>query len=305
MALSFLGLMYMLRPVLLLLFPFLLWAIWKERKQFKQHFKTAGICTIAILLFAIIWEFRKAQYTHEWLNPHPIYSAQNHTQFRPNHAALSQLFRVWETRPEVFHSYMGACWSGDSTAFEISKLSVYCAERNIPITPEKLQHILLVYSVISSAIQGSKNPDAYQKETTAELEFDKSIQALNSQIRSENRFQTWIQTPLQGIREQLPKSHLNLELFQGKLRGNLVIETLRYFSLALVLLSFFAGLISIFVSDWNIRFMGFGIFLYLYYLFFVQVMNEDRYVLPAFVCSFVLSALVCSKFYTRYFRKTA
>ena len=55
----------------------------------------------------ILWNVRTTFILGEWPGIHPIYSTTNNTLYRPPHKAMTDLFRVWEYRGDVFHENMG------------------------------------------------------------------------------------------------------------------------------------------------------------------------------------------------------
>jgi membrane-bound acyltransferase YfiQ involved in biofilm formation len=58
------------------------------------------------------------------------------------------------------------------------------------------------------------------------------------------------------------------------------MEGLRYLCVAVLLLLFVSGVLSLLSRRTELRWIAAGIVLYCFYLFFVQRMNEDRYLAP-------------------------
>jgi len=277
-------LMALFRPVLVVLFlPLLFYKLWKDKPRiqlmnvFRREFVTVNILLIALISTTFFWEVRKTMITGEVLNPHPIYHETNETVFRPPHAALTELFKTWETRPEVFHDFVGRTWQQDPIHISRNEVKAYCIERNVPVEPEILYLSLVAYGNLTPDLEG---------------EFCNALEELTNEIKANNRYLYWIKTPLTGIREQVFKSQLNLIIFQETYRGNWFIETLRYLCMAVILLSYLAILIVPFTwKSAEIRLASLGCWVYGFLLFWVQRMNEDRYMLPLVAIGFVLLAV--------------
>ena len=233
---------------------------------------------IALISTRFFCEVRKTIITGEVLNPHPIYHETNETVFRPPHAALTELFRIWETRPEVFHDFVGRTWKTEPIQVSLTEIEQYCAERNVPIPPKTLYLTLIAYGSLTPNTEGA---------------FCAAIEELATETKANNRFLYWIKTPLTGIREQALKSQLNLTIFQENYRGNWLIEALRYVCLAVILLSYLAILATPFTrSSREIRLVALGCWVYGFLLFWVQRMNEDRYMLPLMAIGFLLLVIL-------------
>lgn len=280
-ALLLLTCIWFLRPVLILLFPIVI-------PVFIRHFSN-GVSLrnwrnsiIFLLCFTAVfsWEYRKAHYIGRWGELHPIYHASNNSLFRPAHASLSNLFRVWETKPEVFHSIAGACWSGDSSVFNESYLNSYLAERSAPLSSKELQKILSEYSAVLHEIQQLAANRQLRGETTREIIFRERTDSLTIALRKNHFVRYHFLTPIQSAKDQFTKSQLNLEIFQVYGRGNLFIELLRIFCVMLINFLLLGSILVLFGKDLQLRLISLGVLLYCFYLFYVQRLNEDRYIIP-------------------------
>lgn len=276
------------RPLLLLLFlPFFIQLILKRTGKSALNWKQISLLSLAFLsIFG--WELRKHHYIGEWFNPHPIYHASNESQYRPLHEKFSNLFRVWESRPEQFHTLMGSAWSNEP----IQKKSIidYCQQRNVPLSASTLFTLLKHYQKINIAVQNVFKIEKTRRETAEEIHLGNQIQQLTIQLEAGHPYEYWIVTPFNGMREQVVKSHLNLAVFQDKYRGTFWVESLRIVSLFMVLFIYTSLFISLFKRNkW--QFFAIGGLIYFNYLFWVQRMNEDRYLQPLLCFSYVLAAL--------------
>lgn len=272
---------WFLRPVLLLLAPVFIVFLWKKRAELisVDNWKNPLIVTLSLLAIAG-WETRKAGYMGEWGNPHPIYHVTNQSLFRPAHASLSNVFRVWETRPEVIHSIAGACWTGDSTARSIVALQLYVGERSIPLSASELHRLLTEYHAANQIVLQKIADGTLTGETSEEKQIRVQFDRLAERLAQENRLQYHVRTPLISMKEQFKKSQLNLELFQLHYRGNLIVEALRWFCVILLNLLFLGTFLLLFGKNIDLRWLALGVLLYCFYLFYVQRANEDRYMIP-------------------------
>lgn len=289
----FLIILALFRPLLLLVFlPFLIYLLFKRTGKSALNWKQIILLTLAILSL-IGWEVRKHQFTGEWFNPHPIYHVTNESQYRPLHEKFSNLFRVWESRPETFHDIMGNAWSIEP----IQKKTIidYCKQRKVPLNNETLFDLLSQYQKVNNAVQLVFKREKIDSETSAEVQLGKKVSQLTKQLKKTHPVTYWISTPLNGMREQVAKSHLNLAVFQENYRGTVWVESIRIVSVLMVLFIYFSLFSSLFKRNyWQLFALG-GL-LYFIYLFWVQRMNEDRYLQPLICFSYVLAALTVHQF---------
>lgn len=288
------------RPVLILLFlPAFLFLLLSKTNKNRLNWRQISLLGFS-LIACLSWEIRKHHYTQEWLNPHPIYHASNESQFRPLHAAFSDLFRIWETRPEVFHTLMGKAWSSDTIAYKT--VLEYSQARSIPISARHLHQLLKQYQTINIELKKQFEQHEFKVETSSEKQLGKQIIHLTTQIKAANPWTNWIKTPFLGMKEQLFKSHLNLGIFQETYRGTFLVESLRYACLAFVLLLYLSLIFGLFIKG-ILRFLAIGGLIYLTYLFWFQRMNEDRYLQPVLCFAFIIGIGSLKRLHTYYQQK--
>lgn len=278
--------LWLLRPVLILLvlFPMLI-----HLKKNWLSFRKAqiGLTAVFCLLAVFSWEYRKAGYSGKWGELHPIYHANNASLYRPPHEAMSDLFRIWETRPEVFHAITHSCWGEDSTKRSVTFLESYIQERKVPMSASELRELLAAYAAVNRPVIRSVESGNTPIQTAEEHRFIHRIYQLENRLRKSNKRQYHLTTPFISMKEMLTKSQLNLELFQVRFRGNLPIELLRYWCVVLINLLIAGTILLLFRRKTELRWVAFGVILYGFYLFYVQRLNEDRYLIPALGILFV------------------
>ena len=297
---------WMLRPLLILLFPIVIYRLIAERNVLFSRTSWWNPAIILLMLIAVFsWENRKAAYLGSWGNLHPIYHASNKSPYRPVHAALTDVFRIWETKPEALHAITGSCWSGDSSHRSLNYLRSYVKERSIPLKPELLYSLLNDYTACNQELILLFSKNTLNGETENEIRLRQRFSQLADSLESAQPLRYHILTPLQGAHEQLTKSQLNLELFQLHYRGIWWTELLRLACLLLIVSSLIFTFAAFFLSEKLLKWLATGALLYVFYLFYVQRLNEDRYLIPllplVFITGMTALTLLIKKIRARYF----
>jgi hypothetical protein len=299
-------LLYFLRPVLLLLFlPLFLFSIrnYFREKHYKSLLSLDNIALKSMVFLTLgtvfFWEMRKFHYTDS-LSPHPIYNAKNESVFREPHEKLTELFKIWEVQPEVFHAILGRNWT--LSLSDKNELNRYIEAKLAPVKVETLQLLLVKFTRLKSEDYSRFDP---LSRAIIEHRFGIEIENTRKHTISENRFQYWIKTPLLSAKENLFKSHLNLTVFQETYRGNILMELLRTAILALILLGFLSLLLVPFIIR-NKMLSGICVGSLIYFLFLIgyQRMNEDRYFLPLVVTGLICTAILTFRISEHFKKRT-
>lgn len=287
-------LLYFLRPVLLLFFfPLFLFKIrnYLKEKHYKGLLSLENIALKSVVFISLgtifFWEMRKFHYT-DTFSPHPIYHAKNESIFREPHEKLTELFKIWEVQPEVFHAILGREWS--LSLSDKNELKRYIEAKEVPVKVETLQLLLVKFTRLKSEDYSRFDPRA---RPIIEHRFGVEVENTQKQVISENRLHYWMKTPLLSAKENLFKSHLNLTIFQETYRGNVLMELWRISILALILLGFLSlVLVPFIIRDKILSKICLGSLLYFLFLIEYQRMNEDRYFLPLIVTGFICTAIL-------------
>jgi len=291
---SALFLLYLFRPVLLLCFlPLFIYKLNEYRKKNEKKGSTLGskLVLFSLIGFTLFWEVRKFNYTSTF-SPHPIYHLENKSIFRPAHASLTELFKIWEYQPEHFHALAGTPLKDDS----LSRAFVfdYYNQKKPPISKDQFFKILLTYSQVNLQPVVSK---------TEQLKFQLKLDEYTKVLYSENKQRYWIETPYLSASENLKKTHLNLGIFQEKYRGNIIIELIRYGTLGLLLLGYLSMIFILFTGiKTEIKRLASGAWVYFIFLIEYQRMNEDRYFLPMIVLGYLCLSILTFHF-SEYFSR--
>jgi hypothetical protein len=256
------SLLILVRPQMILLpFLFIVYQLLKRER------KLAIFIAIGLIPFAL-WQLRTFSISKEIPGIHPIYSSQNNTLFRPSHEAMTNLFRIWESDGEQFHSAIAAIKNNKLDG----ALSAVPIEFHAEVKP-----LLAEYE----RVLNSKDAFKSREYLAAEKKLIKHTNAVINSLKKENKFLTHIKTPLESARYLLSKSQMNLYIFQDPLRGNPFIELLRILSVILINLGFLAAFMLFFRFKFD-ELMVLSAFtcLTFFYLIYIQRLNEERYLTP-------------------------
>lgn len=296
------SIIYLFRPVLVLIFiPILIRSVFAAIK-YKTHRSFFSNSAIPLKLFLLVvlatnafWEVRKYQYTENF-SPLPIYHQENGTIFKPAHQKLTELFKIWEVKPEVFHYFAGRIWTNSPE--DKMEIREYVEKNNVPISVHRFQELLIQYGHVNHLIE-DKDPESRD----AIQHFSNKLDQRILTVKKENRLLNWVITPLLSAKENILKSQINFTLFQETWRGNFLVEFIRYFTLIVLLLCYTALIISpIFLKAHRLHYVLLGALLYFGFLIFYQRLNEDRYFLPLIAIGFIALAILTFTF-SEQFRK--
>jgi hypothetical protein len=237
----------------------------------KGNFRNTLITIIAFTPF-FIWQLRSIYIEGRLTGVHPIYSDTNISLYRPGHEAMTDLFRVWEHDGERFHSFTAKLLQSETSETMDMALELIPVKFRSTVKPLALEF----YALLHDPTYG-RTKEFKEKERS----FVFKVEDLRNQLISENRFQYYVITPLNSAKFLLTKSQLNQFIFQSSFRNNPFVELLRFFCV----LTIVSGVVLMFY--YVVRFkaemitvLSIAVLCYLFYLFFFQRMNEDRYLVP-------------------------
>lgn len=270
----------LVRPQLMI-FPialFLLALVVKERKK-------SALILLGFLPFAF-WMIRSSHIAGEFQGLHPIYSNTNNSLYRPGHEAMTNLFRVWESDGEQFHTTISKIRAAnDTNDFEIVLASIPQPFR-VKVTP-------IFYDF--NALLNDPEYALTQAFNDREEKFIERVESTRKQLISENKLQYYIFTPLKSTQYLLSKSQLNLYIFQEEFRGNPIMECLRVISVLTISIGFLMAAFLLFQNRYSIELvLSITSLIYLFYLIYFQRLNEERYltpILPILVILIIIGAM--------------
>lgn len=286
----FLCILYLFRPILLLLFlPIVCYLFYQQIKTWKR-FALRHLVFIVIGITSVVsWEIRKNKYTGSWFDLHPIYHETNGSLYRPLHHEFSQLFRVWEYDSEQFHRLIDPCWQNKP----IKRATVYryIQQRAVPLSGEELYQLLNSYQQINVDLHDKITKKTQLTPSLNEIKLQQKIEQLRQVLMQENRGMYYVITPIKSLLQISFSSHLNQYFFHTSLRDLWVTVVLKICCLLLITISSIHVFFQLIKGQKTEQFIAFGIMSYWFYLFFIQRLNEERYLVPAIILSFYLLAV--------------
>ncbi len=232
-----------------------------------------------------IWLIRTYSYTGTF-SLHPIYSAKNETIYRPAHKEMTELYKNWEYRSDVFHQSIAQLETDSSEAV----LNQVAAEIPKEIRSE-VKPVLRSYQLHLHNQKALLASGKLEELNEREVELSKEIKKITNQVARENPMTAFLLTPIKSAKELLLNSHLHQQIFQRFYRGNVLVEILRYLSLGIVLLSLAIAMArsGVRYADPAIWIMGLSITVSFIYLIYVQRLNEDRYLYPMLPIALIIA----------------
>ncbi len=254
----------------LIIFP-LLFAITVLIKQ-----KQKALWTILMFIPLFFWQLRIYHFMGSF-HLHPIYSYSNKTIFRPPHQELTNLLRVWEHDSEQFHK-VEALLRKDTTKSTLNQASNLLTNES----RSGVRNIFALYQQVAI-----KQKQMWERGENSELPIEElfvaEAQKLEKLHRSDlSKYNYWLYTPSNSLWDLFKSSHLNHYIFQKTFRGNLFIELLRFVAILIITASLIASMLMLLSKKtsppFKVTITAFT--LSLFYLVFIQRLNETRYMTP-------------------------
>lgn len=298
------GLLLLIRPqlgIFLLPFVYSLW-IWVKDKN-RHQWKVFAVSVLLAFGAFTSWEIRSISISHQ-IKLHPIYHVTNNSQYRPVHGSFTSLYKTWEHVSPKFHNHMISIWYLSSTPSEFEKnMNTVVSE----IPPYVFQHmhektfrdLFKRYNQVGTTIHFyEKNGLPVPGETKFETDLRNDVDYWSHRLKKKMPLVNSFIVPFRSAQWMFSKSQLNLKIFQTKYRGLWWMELLRYTCVISISLLTMLSLSQVFNYNQKIFFVtSLTIFGYLFYLFFIQKMNEERYLVPLLPVFLLLGAERIKKTY--------
>jgi len=258
----------MIRPQLIV-FPLIMLGYCVIKRE-----KAVFALLLGLLPFAA-WQVRTATIIGEWPGLHPIYSTNNNSLYRPPHQEMTDVFRIWEYRGDVFHGNMGLL-SGDTTQ--------RARERVLQTVPKDyrkdLEPLLQEFQQFRCR-QQSYAGKALHGYLPGEERLILNIRQVRDKFSAEHKVDKLILTPLKSFKQLIGTSMMNLYVFQAPYKQTWVVLGLKAISFGLILLGLLSGIwVLIRSNDPRLKLLALAVFASIFYLSFFQRMNEERYLYP-------------------------
>lgn len=273
----------MFRPQLII-FPliFLAYHIFRRNK----------IALSMLLMFVpfIIWNVRTFSIAGEWLGVHPIYSSKNSSMYRPPHKELTELFRVWEYDGERFHS-VTSILSRDTTNATL--------EEAIGLIPGKYKveckPIFTSFQKLCFQQNHELKEKAKEGLIVGEKQLCEDINATRTKFIKEIPADYYLKTPAKSFIKLFKTSMMNLFVFQETWKDTVLIKILKYISFGIIICGLLSSMILIFSKvNTEMRLLSLGILCSVFYLVYMQRLNEERYIAPILML-FLLNTAISGK----------
>lgn len=249
-----LGMAILVRPQLaFLLTPTLFWIIYKlVYKPFSISINKSILLLLLCLTPLLCWNIRNYYINKEFVGLHPIYHHSNNHMYRPIHREMSNLFRVWESNTEKFHTNMYRLFS-DTTSIQREKVVQTVPSEIKKEFKKELFAVFEKYQQASYQLLNQFNQESYLQANAIPLEKEatKQIVKLKERIISQFKFTHYIKTPFQSLRKFVASSHLGLFIYQSTFKGNISMEIVRWLSFSFLFLLLFASFLVLFIPKLN------------------------------------------------------
>jgi hypothetical protein len=189
---------------------------------------------------------------------------------------MTDLFRVWEYRGDVFHENMGLLSIDTTHVARIKVLQTIPIEFHQAVEPVLLEFQHFRY--LQATAYNGKKLSGY---LPGERQLVKSIQMVKTHLQSQHLFTYWIKTPVQSFKQLIGTSMMNLYVFQATWKDSIIVICLKW----ICFLSIFCGFLStcyqaIWDNNTRLQLIAISVLVSVFYLVFFQRMNEERYLYP-------------------------
>ena len=238
--------------------------------------KRSSFLYLAILTLPwVLWSVRNYNIKGDFVSVHPIYDNTNATVFRAPHQKLTEVFKYWEHKPEKLHEVVGLLKRDTLMSSRIS------AFETLPVHIK----VKFKYKVLKAfdAFQQAQLAVKMNKEFDGELLKEESvalvlISDLEKVLRINNSADRNLIVPIKSLGDLIQKSYLNHFVFQSTWRDYFVVKLLKLICVSFTILGLIALILNFFInSNSQLKLFNISVLLYLFYLGFIQVLNEDRY----------------------------
>jgi hypothetical protein len=212
----------------------------------------------------------------EWPELHPIYSTTNNSLYRPPHREMTDLFRIWEYRGEVFHGIMGVL-SSDTTIDARNKVL-----QTIPVEYRKsIEPLLRDFQQLRHLQQSNYAGKSIHGFLPGEKELVQQIRKVRKHLQAEHPFDYYLKTPCLSAKRLIGTSMMNLFVFQATWSNAWVVLLLKIVCFVLIVSGICAAIVVLLRGENDLlKVCALALLLSLFYLVFFQRMNEERYLYP-------------------------
>jgi hypothetical protein len=242
---------------------------------FRGQRKTA-ISIVLSFVPLLIWQLRTFSIEGKLTDFHPIYSVSNNSLYRPPHQAMTDLFRLWDCRGDVFHNNMALLSRDTLSSTRKEVLETIPGKFHSSVEP-----LLLKFQQFRMMQREEYSGRQLNDYLPGEKELVDGILRKRTELIREYPLDHYVKTPVLSTKKLLGTSMMNLFVFQDPWRNNLLVIALKFLSFGLTTAGILAMIhVILFHVNVTLRLSAIAVLLSLFYLCFVQRFNEERYLTP-------------------------
>lgn len=228
------------------------------------------------LLPFLSWQVRTMSILGHWPDLHPIYSTKNNSLYRPPHREMTDLFRIWEYRGDVFHGNMGVLSSDTTKEARNKVLETIPMKYRKDVTP--VLHDFQQLRYLQQSTYAEKSIHGF---LPGEKELVEQIRKVRKHLQAQRPFDYYLKTPTLSAKRLIGTSMMNLYVFQATWSNAWVVLLLKIVCFVLIVCGICATIVMLFSGENDLlKVCAFALLCSLFYLVFFQRMNEERYLYP-------------------------
>ena len=259
----------MIRPQLIV-FPLVLLLYYTIKRD-----KLVFALLLGLLPF-VSWQVRTMSILGHWPDLHPIYSTKNNSLYRPPHREMTDLFRIWEYRGEMFHGNMGILSSDTTKEARNRVLQTMPSEYRKSVEP-----ILHDFQQLRHLQQSTYAGKSIHGFLPGEKKLVQKIIKVRKYLQARHPFDYYLKTPCLSAKRLIGTSMMNLYVFQASWGNSWVVLLLKIVCFVVIVGGLCATIVLLFRGENDLlKVCAFALLLSLFYLVFFQRMNEERYLYP-------------------------
>jgi len=289
-----LGFAILVRPNLILLILSYLPFYGLLRKRLVPLFLLA-------LLPMVLWQVRVHRFAGR-VDLHPIYHSDAADLYRPLHEAVWDFHKMTGQTGSKFHTSINLLWEaarGNVSEDYAASVAIRSMDYSVTHTfgaPELARAYYAYIDVLRQQVTYYEANLPITKKLSGEEELIAVFDSLREEYVAQNFVHAWVVAPLKVAGILVSHSNLSLYMFQKPLRGNVLMEVLRWISFFTHVFIFSLSLIFLFrkksKSAWALVLPAAVFF---FYLIFIQRGVEERYMLPFLVPLFLVGVRALSR----------
>lgn len=257
--------------------------------------RVLSIALLGVLPF-MVWQGRVYRFSGK-VDLHPIYQNDTPGLYRPLHQVVWDFHKMTGQSGADFHRSVKILEDAAVNGTDKQVAAKCITEKMDPRVFSALEEkrLLKAYesyiSVLEIQVPYQERNRTINAPIPGESDLIEEFKEFRTEYVRKNAFHAWFVSPLAVLKKAIFHSNLSHYIFQSPLRGNFLVEFLRYLSFAIHSWAFATVFLFPFyrVSNRRVLSMAIPVLTYLIYLAFVQRGIEERYTLPFLVPAVMVS----------------